>query len=103
MGPIKITSENFEQEIANSKQKIIVDFYADWCSPCQTMSPVIDEIAKENSSIKVGKVNIDEYEDLAEKYNVISIPTIIVFKDGQICKKFVGVTNKESILNVVEN
>ena len=89
MSVLKITSNNFNEEVINSGETTIVDFYADWCGPCKMMSPVIDSIAEEVSSIKVGKLNVDEAQDIAASYNVMSIPTII----------FVGVTNKENILN----
>lgn len=90
--------ENFQNEVLNSDKITIVDFYADWCGPCKMMSPVIDKIAEENAeTIKVGKVNVDESQDLAMKYNVMSIPTILIFKDGNILKTFIGVTSKQEI------
>ena len=99
MSVLKITSNNFNEEVINSGKTTIVDFYADWCGPCKMMSPVIDSIAEEVSSIKVGKLNVDEAQDIAASYNVMSIPTIIIFKNGKESKRFVGVTNKENILN----
>lgn len=99
MSVLKITSNNFNEEVINSGETTIVDFYADWCGPCKMMSPVIDSIAEEVSSIKVGKLNVDEAQDIAASYNVMSIPTIIIFKNGKESKRFVGVTNKENILN----
>ena len=90
--------DNFQNEVLNSDKITIVDFYADWCGPCKMMSPVIDKIAEENAeTIKVGKVNVDESQDLAMKYNVMSIPTILIFKDGNILKTFIGVTSKQEI------
>lgn len=90
--------ENFENEVINSDKTTIVDFYADWCGPCKMMSPVIEKIAEENAEkIKVGKVNVDENQELAMQYNVMSIPTILVFKDGKISKIFIGVTSKSEI------
>ena len=90
--------ENFENEVLNSEKTTIVDFYADWCGPCKMMSPVIDKIAEENvENIKVGKVNVDDNQELAMKYNVMSIPTILIFKNGNIAKTFVGVTAKQEI------
>ena len=95
--------ENFENEVINSEKTTIVDFYADWCGPCKMMSPVIDKIAEENAeNIKVGKVNVDENQDIAMKYNVMSIPTILVFKNGNIAKTFVGVTSKQEIEEAIE-
>lgn len=92
--------ENFESEVVNSEKTTIVDFYADWCGPCKIMSPIINEIAEEGTeNLKVGKVNVDDNQDLAEKYGIMSIPTIMIFKDGEISKTFVGVTSKEEIKN----
>jgi len=96
---LKITNKNFEEEILNGETTAIVDFYADWCGPCRMMSPIIDEIAEENADIKVGKVNVDENQELAMKYSVMSIPTIIIFKNGKVHKQFVGVTSKTDILS----
>lgn len=96
---LKITSKNFEEEVLNSSEFVIVDFYADWCGPCKMMAPIMEEIAGEVENAKVCKVNVDEAQDLAIKYNVMSIPTIIIFKDGEIKQQFVGVTNKATILN----
>ncbi len=101
MSVLKITSENFEKEVLSSDKTTIVDFYADWCGPCKMMSPIIDEIAEENDSVKVGKLNVDESQDIAVKYNVMSIPTIIIFKNGKEDKRFVGVTSKGNISNSI--
>ena len=90
--------ENFENEVLKTEGTVLVDFYADWCGPCKMMSPVIEQIAEENKeNLKVGKVNVDDNSELTEKYNVMSIPTIIVFKNGNPVKGFVGVTSKEEI------
>lgn len=99
MSVLKITSNNFEEEVLKAEGPVIIDFYADWCGPCKMMSPIIDSIAEEINNAKVGKINVDEAQDLAAMYNVMSIPTIIIFKDGKPYKKFVGVTSKENILN----
>lgn len=101
MSVLKITNENFNEEVLNSNKITIVDFYADWCGPCKMMSPIIDKIAEENEIIKVGKLNVDEAGDIAMKYNVMSIPTIIIFKNGREFKRFVGVTSKNEILNAL--
>ena len=95
--------ENFEKEVLSSDKTTIVDFYADWCGPCKMMSPVIDKIAEENvEKIKVGKVNVDENQELAMKYNVMSIPTILIFKNGNISKSFIGVTSKSEIEEAIK-
>ena len=95
--------ENFENEVINSDKTTIVDFYADWCGPCKMMSPIIDKIAEENTeNIKVGKVNVDENQELAMKYNVMSIPTILVFKNGNVVKTFIGVTSKSEIEEAIK-
>lgn len=102
MSVLKLTSENFEKEVLNSNKTTIVDFYADWCMPCKAMSPIVDEIAEEKSDIKVCKINVDEAQDIASNYNIMSIPTIIVFKNGKIINKTIGVTSKGNILNLLK-
>lgn len=95
---LELTSQNFEKEVQGA-ETIIVDFWASWCGPCKMMSPVIDQIAEEvGQNVKVGKVNIDEQEELAVKYGIMSIPTILVMKNGTETKRFVGVQPKENIL-----
>ena len=92
-------AEQFEQEVINEDRIVFIDFYATWCMPCKTMSPIIEEIARENKEVKFVKIDIDKNEELAIKYNVMSIPTMLVMKNGEVIKTFVGVTNKESIVN----
>ena len=100
MKVFKLTDENFEREILNSEKTSLVDFYADWCGPCKMMSPVIDKIAEElGDTVKVGKVNSDENIELVQKYNIMSIPTIMIIKNGKVEKTFVGVTPKDEIIN----
>ena len=100
MSVYEITSNNFEHEVLEEKKTVLIDFFADWCYPCKMMAPVVEEVAKDES-IKVGKINIDENQELAEKYGVESIPTIIVFKRGKEYKRQIGVTDKESLLNLL--
>ena len=99
---LKVTSKNFEEEVLQSEKTVLVDFYADWCGPCKMLAPVMEEIANENEDIKVVKVNVDEAQDLAVKYDVMSIPTSVVIKNGQEVDRIVGLTGKETILNMVK-
>ena len=97
---LKLSSENFQKEVLNSEQPVLVDFYADWCGPCKMLAPVIEEIANElQGKVKVGKVNVDENQDLAMEYNVMSIPTMIIFKQGKEEKRLVGLRSKSELLN----
>ena len=98
---LKLSSENFKEEVLNSEEPVLVDFYADWCGPCNAMSPVIEELAKEfEGKAKVGKINVDENSDIAVEYNVMSIPTLIVFKNGKEEKRLVGLRDKEELLSL---
>ncbi|WP_125141619.1 thioredoxin [Clostridium transplantifaecale] len=98
----RFTSENFETEVLKSNIPVLVDFYADWCGPCKLMAPVVEQLASEyDGRIKVGKVNIDESADLAMKYGVMSIPTLIVFSKGQVIRKEVGVQTKATIVKAI--
>lgn len=98
MSVLNVTSENYESEVLKSDKKVLIDFYADWCGPCKMMSPIIDEIAEEmKETVKVGKINVDENQNLAMEYGVMSIPTIVILKNGEVEKTFVGVTDKEEI------
>lgn len=104
MNVLNVTSENYESEVLKSEKIVLIDFYADWCGPCKMMSPVIDEIAEEmKETVKVGKINVDENQDLAMEYGVMSIPTIVVLKNGEVQKTFVGVTDKEEIKQALNN
>lgn len=91
-------SEEFDK-IINSNESVLVDFYATWCMPCKMMSPTIEKIAKEHKSVKVLKIDIDKNQQLAIKYNVMSIPTIMIFKNGEVVKTFVGVTGEDEIVS----
>lgn len=103
MENLNINEENFEEEVLNSNVPVLVDFWASWCGPCKMMSPIIEEIAEETKNdIKVCKVNIDENSSLATKYGIMSIPTFIVFKNGEISAHTIGVKSKEEILELLK-
>lgn len=102
MEVLKVTSSNFEEEVLKSDKTVLVDFYADWCGPCKMLSPVVEAIANENEDIKVVKVNVDDEQDLAIKYQVMSIPTLVVIKNGEVANKSVGLVSKSQILDLVK-
>ena len=101
MAVLKITTENFEKEVLKSTKPVLLDFYADWCGPCQMMAPELEAFAEENDSIKVCKLNVDEATDLALTFGVMSIPTVLLFKNGQEEKRFVGAKEKHQIAEFV--
>ena len=102
MEVLKINNSNFEEEVLKSEKAVLVDFYEEWCGPCKMLAPVIDQIAKENEDIKVAKINVDEAQELAEKYGVMSIPTLVVIKNGEEIKRQVGLASKTDILNMIK-
>lgn len=99
---VKLTATNFETEVLKSDKPVLVDFYADWCGPCQMAAPVLEEIAKEREDIKVGKINVDEEMELATRYKVSSIPFIALFKNGEIVNQMVGFSGKEKLLEMIK-
>lgn len=101
MSTIKITKDNFEQEVLNSDKPVLLDFWASWCTPCKMVSPVVDEIASEVTNAKVGKVNIDEQPELTSAFGIMSIPTLAVMKNGKVVNSMVGVRPKASILKML--
>ncbi len=98
MSVITITNKNFEEEVLKSDKPVLLDFWASWCGPCRMVSPIVDEIAEERSDIKVGKVNVDEQEELAAKFGIMNIPTLVVMKDGKIVNELAGARPKAQIL-----
>lgn len=102
MSVITITKENFEAEVLKASKPVLIDFWAAWCGPCKMLSPVVDEIAGENADIIVGKINVDEQPELAQRFGVMSIPTLIAFKDGAVYNKTVGVQPKQAILDLTK-
>ena len=99
---LKINADQFQNEVLNQKGLVFVDFYADWCGPCKMTSPIIEELANEVKEIKFVKVNVDENPDLASQYNIFSIPTFLIFKDGKVIHQFVGARGKEGFISEIE-
>ena len=100
---ITLTSDNCEENVLKNDKPVLIDFWASWCGPCQMQSPIIDEIDKEAEGITVAKVNVDEEPELASKYGIMSIPTILVFKDGICASTNVGLHSKQQLLEIIEN
>ncbi len=98
MASVQITNGNFESEVMQSDKTVLLDFWAPWCGPCRMVSPVLEEIANERTDIKVGKVNVDEESELAGRFGVMSIPTLVVMKGGRVVNKSVGAQPKQQIL-----
>lgn len=101
MAVVNITLENFAEEVLESKVPVLVDFFATWCGPCMMVSPIVDEISEEYDDVKICKVNVDEEPDLAKEFDVFSIPTLMVVKDGKIAETQVGALPKEGILKLL--
>ena len=101
MSVVTLTKDNFTQEVLQSDRPVLVDFWASWCGPCQALGPMVDEVAEEQSQVKVGKVNVDEQAELAREYRIMSIPTLLVFRDGQLARREVGGRSKEELLELI--
>ena len=101
MSYINITEQNFHEEVMQSDKPVLIDFWASWCGPCRMIAPIIEQIADERSDIKVGKVNVDDEVGLASQFGIMSIPTLVVIKNGEIVNKIVGVRPKEQILQML--
>lgn len=102
MSAININKENFQELVENAEKKVLLDFWASWCGPCRMVLPVVEEIAGEREDIVVGKVNVDEQPELANRFGVMTIPTLIVFENGQEVERSVGAKNKKAILSMVD-
>lgn len=98
MSAINVTVHNFQDEIVRSNKKVLLDFWAPWCGPCRTVVPIVEEIAREREDIKVAKINVDENPELASRFGIMSIPTLMVMEDGQVMKKATGARPKKAIL-----
>ena len=102
MSVIKITKDNFENEVMNCEKTVLLDFYADWCGPCRMVSPIVDAISEEHPEYKVGKVNVDEENQLATTFGVMSIPSLFVIKNGEVVNQAVGARTKAQILDMLK-
>ena len=103
MSVISVSNESFENEVLKSDKTVLVDFYADWCGPCKMLSPIIEEFSNENNDVKFVKINVDENQELAIQYEVMSIPTLVVIKEGKQINKSVGLINKETLENLIKS
>ncbi len=96
-----ITTENFEQEVMQNEKTVVLDFWASWCGPCRMFTPIIEQFAEDNPDVMVGKVNIDEQSSLAERFHIMSVPTLVIMKGGEVVKKNAGVITKEAIEGLI--
>ncbi|MEA4964649.1 MAG: thioredoxin [Oscillospiraceae bacterium] len=101
MSVMTITKENFKKEVMENDKTVLLDFWASWCGPCRMVSPVVDEIAAENVAVQVGKINVDEQPELAGAFNIMSIPTLVVIKNGKVVNQSIGVRPKHQIVSML--
>ncbi|HAN51278.1 MAG TPA: thioredoxin [Lachnospiraceae bacterium] len=101
MAAEQIKKADFNEKVLQSDKPVLIDFWATWCGPCQMQGPIVEELSEELTDVLVGKVNVDEEPDLAERYNVMSIPTLLVFKNGEVVQKAVGLQSKENLLDML--
>lgn len=99
---LNITKENFNEEVLNSKGLVLVDFWATWCGPCRALGPILEDFTNEYTNVKVGKINVDEQPELASQFRVMSIPTLLLFKDGEVVKKSVGLLSKDELVELTK-
>lgn len=99
---MKLTSDNFKTEVLESEVPVLVDFWAEWCGPCRMVLPIVEELSEELTDVKVGKVNVDEQPDLAMEYKIMTIPTLLVFKNGEVANKAIGAMSKAEILELLK-
>ena len=103
MAAVEVSKDNFKKEVLEADGPVLVDFWASWCAPCRMLSPLVDQVAEEESGVKVVKVNVDQEQELAETYHVMSIPTLIVFKNGQEVKRSMGYIPKEAVKSLINS
>ncbi len=103
MSVLTITQDNFEKEVINSDKPVLIDFWAPWCGPCRMVGPIVEQVSEEvNTTAKVGKVNVDEQPELAQAFKIMSIPTLVVIKNGKVAQRTAGVKSKDAILSMIQ-